>query len=663
MFSVTTTRFIASLAMTLLLWLTCSTGAVAADPVNPDPCTDLWDCIYPPILGGTTAGSAMICQNKTGTWSISDLVTPGYKERCGKKKHPGIRSASGTGNIDWKWKVEGAKNFSEEGVGKTFDKSYSEPGDYKITWVGSALTDDKGEVNECEKPADVTVNDTFKVILEERLFSVQPKSPSDFDKAFCLGEKRTGTFTIKDYSQCFQGPYVVKWHIEKSGDPTVTVTPTEGEITIESDLQEISVPVDVSVANPTVAGQVKLTFIGVNEYQTQSTEVTVTVKKPDYVAKFDIGDQKICRSKTLDVPFTITNRGCPVDEVVTWSVELKAGGSLPLTLANNRGVTLVAPGTPFKGIIQVSCDEAPLSGAVTLKLKATAPSNSNGVTDSFDISLSQPSISGDVESGMACIGEQLVVSAFVKNDSDCDELIKWRVQKIGGFLQVELAENTGVEVLPAHTPLIKMVTVNIDPLSPNGKAELQLTVEVANQVVFTSGNASNGIIHDTASPNEGVAIGPGAPLATLVPSESDHSDPVKFTIGHSIITNDTPRKRELKGKLRLTYKSGDRDSINLFKANGQPYTLGTPIEVLEVGHEGCGRHDWHLGNVGMGFIGKKIGEVVLTASVTPDLDDGGQGRATITSDITFRVIKPDIVPTVPKFAECLKNPAVRQTNR
>ena len=95
MFSVTTTRFIASLAMTLLLWLTCSTSAVADEPVNPDDCNDPWECIFSPIIGGTITGPLTLCPGKTGSWSISDTVTLGRKERCEKTRYPGVVNASG----------------------------------------------------------------------------------------------------------------------------------------------------------------------------------------------------------------------------------------------------------------------------------------------------------------------------------------------------------------------------------------------------------------------------------------------------------------------------------------------------------------------------------------------------------------------------------------
>lgn len=115
--------------------------------------------------------------------------------------------------------------------------------------------------------------------------------------------------------------------------------------------------------------------------------------------------------------------------------------------------------------------------------------------------------------------------------------------------------------------------------------------------------------------------------------------PVTVNIEHKIVTVNTPRARDLPGKLTLKLKSGDASIIEI-KNNGSAYELGTPIPVLETGHVGCGVHDWHFGEEPFEFTGKTKGTVVLEAEVDPDPEDPeGDGEPTQKLTITINVIK------------------------
>jgi hypothetical protein len=280
-FSVTTTRFIASLAMTLLLWLASSTGAVADDyPVNPGDCQDSWVCIFSPTIGGTITGPYSLCPGKTGSWSISDTVTPGRKERCEMPKYPGVLNANGDkGKIDWVWKIEGVNSFTADGVGSSFDKSYSEPGEYKITWKGSAYTDDKGESEKCDNPYDVEVTFSFTVNSSTptaALTSIVIKSD------LVCAEESDGISIIGDQSQCDPGSYTVKWKIESDGgSQNLQFTPSSGEVSLTF-MQSANITFKVKAGAGAKAGtaQIKITATVNGVDQTMSGAVTVNDPKP-----------------------------------------------------------------------------------------------------------------------------------------------------------------------------------------------------------------------------------------------------------------------------------------------------------------------------------------------------------------------------------------------
>lgn len=110
--------------------------------------------------------------------------------------------------------------------------------------------------------------------------------------------------------------------------------------------------------------------------------------------------------------------------------------------------------------------------------------------------------------------------------------------------------------------------------------------------------------------------------------------PESISVQHKIVTVNTPRARDLPGKLRLTVKSGDVTTVEI-KHSGAAYTFGTDISVLETGHSGCGVHTWHFGEESFEFTPKKKGSLVLEAEVDPDPDDGGDGVPTQKLTITI----------------------------
>jgi len=135
--------------------------------------------------------------------------------------------------------------------------------------------------------------------------------------------------------------------------------------------------------------------------------------------------------------------------------------------------------------------------------------------------------------------------------------------------------------------------------------------------------------------NQGDAYVNGAANAFIGSFSSDECK-ATFTIDHRIVTYDTPRGRDLYGRLRLTVESGDPDVVTLL-VNGLPYTIGSAIQVVEAGHLGCGVHTWHDGSELFEVYPMKGGTVTLRVEVDPDPEPEGDGPPRRTAQITIQV--------------------------
>ncbi len=158
---------------------------------------------------------------------------------------------------------------------------------------------------------------------------------------------------------------------------------------------------------------------------------------------------------------------------------------------------------------------------------------------------------------------------------------------------------------------------------------------------------------EPAGPNRGEVEAPEK-FTICLPENSSSTEAEIMDVVHRIITVNTPRERPLRGMLRLTRKSGDASIIRLTH-NQKPYQLGTQIPVEELGHVGCGIHDWHGGIEQFSVFGVKPGRMVIEAEVDPVADDGGDGTATKKATIDILVgrfqLKPDTpVLTWPEIA-------------
>ena len=130
----------------------------------------------------------------------------------------------------------------------------------------------------------------------------------------------------------------------------------------------------------------------------------------------------------------------------------------------------------------------------------------------------------------------------------------------------------------------------------------------------------------------------------LPPEGSEVLNEVTFDVTHRIVTHDTERSRDLHGLLKLFYVSGDAAAVDLLWG-GNPYTLGSPIPVIETGHGGCGDHTWHDRIETFTAVPLQPGVVTLRAQVDPELECcEGDGVPTVEAEITITVVS--VNPTV-----------------
>ena len=115
---------------------------------------------------------------------------------------------------------------------------------------------------------------------------------------------------------------------------------------------------------------------------------------------------------------------------------------------------------------------------------------------------------------------------------------------------------------------------------------------------------------------------------------------VSIPVTHRIVTHDTERARDLYGVLRLSLVSGDPTVVDI-RFLDAPYALNSPISVVELGHAGCGLHDWHEGVTSFTFIPRNAGEVILKAQVDPDPECcEGDGVPTVEAQVTVTIGPP-----------------------
>jgi hypothetical protein len=168
------------------------------------------------------------------------------------------------------------------------------------------------------------------------------------------------------------------------------------------------------------------------------------------------------------------------------------------------------------------------------------------------------------------------------------------------------------------------------------------------------GDSEAGSCDGPSAPNHGEAfvtgdIPTGDPTETvwmkaLPPAVPAGEPPPQFLVqvGHRIVTNNTPRTRDLEGELRLSLPPGQtlgdaytievaaRDENGEFIYNGDeqafvPYTPGNGVSVVERGHSGCGVHSHHQGAEVFRFTMHKRESLVLLATVDPAGEAEGDG--------------------------------------
>lgn len=186
-----------------------------------------------------------------------------------------------------------------------------------------------------------------------------------------------------------------------------------------------------------------------------------------------------------------------------------------------------------------------------------------------------------------------------------------------------------VEGLPPQPPGAQEIPDEIDAGEP-----------IQDSLLFQSASgtdSSANVAESEAEPNKGDTFvsEEDETIVLLAPKAGQLSVacPVSFDVGHSIVTFDTPRERDLKGKLSL-FVEGDSSLISL-----NDYTPGTPIAVTEPGHVGGGVHDWHSGTESFNITGLKSGNLTLRAEVDPDAETPeGDGEPRTKATINVQVL-------------------------
>lgn len=181
------------LCLRLLLPLVLLPGTLvftlsAADPSNPKPCKDPWECTSPPSISGEISGNASLCENQSGTWTVAETITKGEKTRCEE-----LPVEVPLRDVKWNWSITGPETHT--GDGKTASKTLVKPGTYTVTFSGWGYADDP-----CDDNNPYTGYDTFSVEVKSNEWAcTTPPSISgevSGNTSFCAGD--LGKWTVNE---------------------------------------------------------------------------------------------------------------------------------------------------------------------------------------------------------------------------------------------------------------------------------------------------------------------------------------------------------------------------------------------------------------------------------------------------------------------------------
>ncbi len=372
--------------MPVFLLLTFVSGLLAptigaADPANPKPCKDPWECdsYEKPKIDGTPSGPSTLCVKVEGSWSVENKVTPGNATRC-EKDHPvGVNGGGTTEEIIWQATVTGPNGFSRtyENDEGSFSDSYSDAGTYTITWVGNAYADEVDGEKPCEDPDSATVTHTFNVVSDEPDFYI-PGTVTVEKSTICPGSTGTASFDILDFSACWKAPYVVTWEIKSDGgDPTATFTPSSGSVTVEYQFQmiEVTSQVAVSLGSKAGTGKILVTAKRDAEVETNTGEFEVPTALPVLTGPDII---YIKKGDTLTINVTLTNDSKDCQGEFSWSAEVDPNRDF--RVSPKEGMTpVLGPGGVHVIPLKVTCDSVAIATEGTLTVFASSPSGNSQI--------------------------------------------------------------------------------------------------------------------------------------------------------------------------------------------------------------------------------------------------------------------------------------------
>ena len=158
-----------------------------------------------------------------------------------------------------------------------------------------------------------------------------------------------------------------------------------------------------------------------------------------------------------------------------------------------------------------------------------------------------------------------------------------------------------------------------DPPTNPDQGEIQLMNEIVDAESYTTDpdrgsvptHSDAYVIVKKTNPDDAVMVG---------------ANDVSLDLTHSIVTIDSPAKRDLKGKLKLELETGTDAGVTsdyvIFRQNPdtgaqEQITLPYELDVSEPGHSGGGVHDWHTGSERFTFRRTGDGPLKIKCSVDP----------------------------------------------
>jgi hypothetical protein len=453
-----------SLLLILAAIALVSAGTAAHAANNPEPCYESWTCLYPPVITASPSGPSSVCSKTTGAWYVNGSISNGTKKRCSEEQ-PVIPNG-----IVWGWTLSGPESSS--GASNSFEYTPVKCGAYTISWVGYASGAEPCTVE------TYTTTQTFNVPCDSG-------SATMSSAHICPGKSDQLTWTITNTGECTATFGWLAYALD--GDPTVSVAPQTGGVTLAPG-ETGTGTITATVTADSARGDKTIRF----EVDTPTTlgaaNATGTVTVPIDMGTATVSSAEICRGKSDQLTWTITNTG-ECTATYGW-LAYALDGDPTVTVAPQTGGVTLAPGQTGTGTFTASVSAASARGDKTIRFEVDTPSRLGVANATGTVTVPKPEGKAIMGTTQGCRDFFADVPWTIKNTGKCRETFTWTAVATVGAPIITVNVATGTVTLDAGASESGLVPLSIAANSPRGIKTIHFTLTDEDGVVVDQGDGS-----------------------------------------------------------------------------------------------------------------------------------------------------------------------------